>query len=566
MSSAKARTALLALLFALGAAALAPAQEEPLQAGGEGVPVPKKTKHVQPVYPAEALAQGIRGIVILDIVIDGRGKVSSTSVLRSVPGLDEAAITAARQWEYEPTKIDGKPVSVRLTVPITFSLALPRLTRQSGVPELRQGVTPPFPKDATSGGNASAEVTLESDGRVGAARLLAGESPWSDALLAALKTWRFAPPPEDSVLSFRVEAEFVKSKGNEPNAVELRATGLQRSDLLADASAGAAPTPTPAAPAPKAPAPQRTATQTPRADAHAPARRPAPAPTPAPTPVPTPTPTPAPATPAPAAPAPAPPVAKPAAPEPKPTPTPRGEGPSDPSRGRRRSGSRSPGSSAGARDRSVRRHGAASGGGDHGASAPAAAGERHLRGPRGHARARRAGPRPRQAAGRAAARPHERSHGHRRGAVLGQRGRRDRAADRDRSRPAPLLGGADRGVLGVHALARRARVPHRDVHVRGGQGNRERQAAGAGGAHAQAARRAGGVDAAGHAAQPLASGRPPYFAAFFLAGAFLAAAFFGAAVFASAFSSALGAASFFSSFAAPSFLPVLSALPSGLYS
>src|SRR6185436_6647614 len=212
MSSAKARTALLALVFALGAAALAPAQEEPLQAGGEGVPVPKKTKHVQPVYPPEALAQGIRGIVILDIVIDARGKVSSTSVLRSVPGLDEAAIAAARPWEYEPTKIDNKPVSVRLTVPITFSLALPRLTRQSGVPELRQGVTPPFPKDASSGGNASAEVTLEPDGRVGAARLLSGEAPWSDALLAALKTWRFAPPPEDSVLSFRVEAEFVKSK------------------------------------------------------------------------------------------------------------------------------------------------------------------------------------------------------------------------------------------------------------------------------------------------------------------------------------------------------------------
>jgi TonB family protein len=324
MSSAKARTALLAVLFALGAAALAPAQEEPLQAGGEGVPVPKKTKHVQPVYPAEALAQGIRGIVILDIVIDGRGKVSSTSVLRSVPGLDEAAITAARQWEYEPTKIDGKPVSVRLTVPITFSLALPRLTRQSGVPELRQGVTPPFPKDATSGGNASAEVTLESDGRVGAARLLAGESPWSDALLAALKTWRFAPPPEDSVLSFRVEAEFVKSKGNEPNTVELRASGLQRSDLLADASAGAAPTPTPAAPAPHAPAPQTPATRTPAAPTPT---APAPTPTPAPTPVPTPTPTPAPA---PAAPAPAPPIAKPAAPEPKPTPTPQAKAPANP--------------------------------------------------------------------------------------------------------------------------------------------------------------------------------------------------------------------------------------------
>src|SRR3990172_4267958 len=164
MTSAKARPLLVALLVALGAAASLGAQEEVLTAGGEGVPVPKKTKHVQPVYPAEALAQCLRGIVILDIVVGGGGKVAATSVVRSVAGLDEAAIAAARQWEYEPTKLDGKPVSVRLTVPITFSLALPRLLRQAGVPELRQGVAPTFPSgDAGTGGAASAEVTLEPD-------------------------------------------------------------------------------------------------------------------------------------------------------------------------------------------------------------------------------------------------------------------------------------------------------------------------------------------------------------------------------------------------------------------
>jgi hypothetical protein len=197
------------------------------------------------------------------------------------------------------------------------------------VPELRQGVTPPFPKDAPSGGNASAEVTLEPDGRVGAARLLAGASPWSDSLLAALKIWRFAPPPEDSVLSFRVEAAFVKSKGSEPNSVELRATGLQRSDLLADASSPAAPAPTPtpappsaATPAAAAPPPQATAPQTSAPQTATPQAPTAPAPA-APAPAaPAPTPTPAPATPVPAAPAPTPPVARPATPDPKPTPTP----------------------------------------------------------------------------------------------------------------------------------------------------------------------------------------------------------------------------------------------------
>ncbi|MFI5169810.1 MAG: TonB family protein, partial [Vicinamibacterales bacterium] len=233
MKFAKLRPLLLSLVVACCAAGTLGAQEEPLTAGGEGVPVPKKTKHVQPVYPAEALAQGIRGIVILDVVIDAQGKVASTSVLRSVPGLDEAAIAAARQWEYEPTKVAGKAVSVRVTVPITFSLALPRLARQAGVPELRQGVAPAFPQGGGATGTAAAEVTLEPDGRIGDARLVAGEAPWSEALLSALKSWRFALPPDDAVVSFRVEAEFVRANGSNPNTVQLKATGLQRSDLMA---------------------------------------------------------------------------------------------------------------------------------------------------------------------------------------------------------------------------------------------------------------------------------------------------------------------------------------------
>ena len=279
MRSAKARPLVVALLVALCGAASLRAQEEVLTAGGEGVPVPKKTKHVQPAYPAEALAQGIRGIVILDIVVDGRGKVASTSVLRSVAGLDEAAIAAARQWEYEPTKVDGKPVSVRLTVPITFSLALPRLLRQAGVPELRQGVAPGFPQGDASGGTVSAEVTLEPDGRIADASLLSGTPPWSEALLAALRTWRFTPPPDDAVVSFRVEAEFVKGRGSEPNSVLLKANGLQRSELLAGATPPSAPQAAPppatvpqvpAAPVPATPAPQQAVPAPPVAAPEAP--------------------------------------------------------------------------------------------------------------------------------------------------------------------------------------------------------------------------------------------------------------------------------------------------------
>ena len=77
----------------IGAASLL-AQDEPLAAGTDGVPVPKKKKHVQPAYPEEALAEGIRGIVILDLVIDTEGRVAETRIIRSIPGLDEAAVEA----------------------------------------------------------------------------------------------------------------------------------------------------------------------------------------------------------------------------------------------------------------------------------------------------------------------------------------------------------------------------------------------------------------------------------------------------------------------------------------
>jgi TonB family protein len=287
--------ACVAALALAGAPHLA-AQDEPVAAGSEGVSVPKKTKHIQPAYPQEALAQGVRGIVILDLVLDAQGKVESTSVIRSVPGLDEAAIAAARQWEYEPTKVDGKPVRVRLTVPITFALALPKLERQTGVPDLRQGANPVWPAGATGGGLVTAEVTLEPDGRVGVARVLEGGAPWAASLLGALRTWRFSPPPDDEVLSFRVEAEFVGSRGSEPPRVDLRASGVQRSGLLSEQPlpppAPATPAPAPAAPPAPAPAPATPAPTAATSSAEAPAAVSPDAPaTPAPTvPVPVPPP------------------------------------------------------------------------------------------------------------------------------------------------------------------------------------------------------------------------------------------------------------------------------------
>jgi len=239
-----------AALFVLATLLLLPAlraQDEPRTAGTEGVPVPKKIRHVQPVYPPEAQEQGIRGIVILELVLDTQGRVSAVSIIRSVPGLDEAALAAARQWEYEVTKVEGKPVSVRLTVPITFTLKLPDIPREPGIPELRQGALPRAPGGTSGRAVVVAEITLDPDGRIGLARVVEGEMPWSDAVVQALRTWRFAPPPPDVTLSFRLEAAFSPGPGRGEGGVQIRLRDLRRSAALP--SEGEAPEETPAEPA-----------------------------------------------------------------------------------------------------------------------------------------------------------------------------------------------------------------------------------------------------------------------------------------------------------------------------
>jgi TonB family protein len=90
--------------------------EMPLRVGGS-VPEPKKTKHVEPEF-----RPGTSGAIILELTIDARGKVSDVNVLRNMPLLEEAAVRAVRQWEFEPVLVNGKPVAVLMTVSVRTPL------------------------------------------------------------------------------------------------------------------------------------------------------------------------------------------------------------------------------------------------------------------------------------------------------------------------------------------------------------------------------------------------------------------------------------------------------------
>ena len=78
-----------------------------------------KVRDVPPDYPTAAVAAKMEGVVIVEAKIDGTGRVTEARILRSIPLLDEAALDAVRQWEFEPVVIDGigrVPVIAALSV------------------------------------------------------------------------------------------------------------------------------------------------------------------------------------------------------------------------------------------------------------------------------------------------------------------------------------------------------------------------------------------------------------------------------------------------------------------
>lgn len=228
---------------------------------GQDVPVPSRKKYVAPEYPMDAAAQGIRGIVILEVLIGEDGKVSASRITRSIQGLDEAATAAVKLWEYEPTKVAGQAVKVLLSQSITFALKLPDLQRAPGVPELKSGGSPPVPPGLREAASAAVELTLGSQGEVLEVAALDGHPVVSEALLRAARAWRFSLAEGATPPTFTVTADW---KPGPPPVLTLSASDLRSSgaDFLP-----APPPDSPAAPASIPEVPQATGTMPPTSSA-----------------------------------------------------------------------------------------------------------------------------------------------------------------------------------------------------------------------------------------------------------------------------------------------------------
>jgi protein TonB len=103
-------------------AAKVTAPSEPIRVGGN-VREPRALKMVPPIYPQLASRARVSGTVVLEATITEQGTVEEIRVISGHPLLIEAAMACVKQWQYEPTLLNGTPVAVILTAKVRFDRA-----------------------------------------------------------------------------------------------------------------------------------------------------------------------------------------------------------------------------------------------------------------------------------------------------------------------------------------------------------------------------------------------------------------------------------------------------------
>lgn len=90
-----------------------------MRVGGD-VKRPKVISAPPPEYPFLAQRTKITGVVTLEVTIDEHGNVVNLRPIKGDQMLINAALKAVKQWKFEPTYLNGVPVSVQLEVDVSF--------------------------------------------------------------------------------------------------------------------------------------------------------------------------------------------------------------------------------------------------------------------------------------------------------------------------------------------------------------------------------------------------------------------------------------------------------------
>jgi TonB family protein len=199
--------------------------------------MPQVISRAPPEFPRQMRQLSQQGEVVLEFVVDEAGAVKDVAVVRSDhPAFDEPALEALQKWKFKPGSAKGKPVSVKMRVPIVFNLEgvgrdrgviqMPEQSKKmaANLPEELRYDVPPKPKGvlypiypfeqlmAKSGGKAEVAFVVGTNGRVTDVKVTKADQPeFGEALSAAITAFEFVPALKDGKPThalFRMEHEF----------------------------------------------------------------------------------------------------------------------------------------------------------------------------------------------------------------------------------------------------------------------------------------------------------------------------------------------------------------------
>jgi TonB family protein len=147
------------------------------------------------LYPAELRAAGRGGSVEVALVVGPDGAARDVQVVRSTDAaFDTATLTALRVLRFTPASVDGKPVAVRVDLPIRWQVAAgdsrihelaevdepPVPSNVEATAERMARLYPPWLRAAGQGGTVTVRLHVDAQGAVVDARVANSTEPQLD--------------------------------------------------------------------------------------------------------------------------------------------------------------------------------------------------------------------------------------------------------------------------------------------------------------------------------------------------------------------------------------------------
>jgi TonB family protein len=187
-------------------------------------------KFVDLTYPPEALAARVRGFIVLGLVLDDQGRVTSADVLSGAPLRAAPPAANAREWVFEPQSAGSTVLVYRFDIDSgrcnedarsLFRLQSPTLATVTACTGPGRPPVTPWPSDdlqvlvmprveypqiarsAQVHGTVVVRLSIAANGTVAAATPLAGVPLLTEAALNNARTWKFAATaPRETIVVY----------------------------------------------------------------------------------------------------------------------------------------------------------------------------------------------------------------------------------------------------------------------------------------------------------------------------------------------------------------------------